>query len=295
MRINYSNNGQEYFNRTCPYCKESVTLHRSNNNAVMFDKQIYHLDCFLKSKSIQKKCKNCKHTTYFKTLEDIEREQMVFYQGLYYCNECFADLCKDGINRRSKKWINANANFDKYLQTANDQLSELLAKKIKSYGSIDRLKEDAEKYAEFIFAEYDVNDFIRESYGVIDTSNIYVRHLKPLYTGTSKKYVDVQIPPQYLIEMWRTKISYLQKIYQRNIANGKEFTPTQRVLYDLAVLVGKYESFLEWKNKQIVLESNTSDNGKCEYKEKIDYTNIRPTKSSECVEDIDDILNDIFN
>ena len=95
--------------------------------------------------------------------------------------------------------------------------------------------------------------------------------------------------------MWRTKISYLQKIYQRNIANGKEFTPTQRVLYDLAVLVGKYESFLEWKNKQIVLENNTIGNEKCECKDKIDYTNIRPTKSSEGVEDIDNILNDIFN
>lgn len=295
MRIINKGKGQEYFNRTCPYCKESVTLHRSNNNAVMFDKQIYHLDCFLKSKSIQKKCKSCKHITYFKTHEDVEREKMVFYQGSYYCNECFTKLCKDGINRRSKKWTNANANFDKYLQTANDQLSELLAKKIKSYGSIDQLKEDAEKYAEFIFAEYDVNDFIRESYEVIDTSNIYVRHLKPLYNGTSKKYVDVQIPPQHLIEMWRTKISYLQKIYQRNIANGKEFTPTQRVLYDLAVLVGKYESFLEWKNKQIVLESDAGDSEKCEHKDKIDYTNIKPKKSSECVEDIDDILNDIFN
>lgn len=295
MRINHTNNGQEYFNRTCPYCKENVVLRRSNNNVVMFDKQIYHLDCFLKSKSIQKKCKNCKHTTYFKTFEDIEREQMVFYQGAYYCNECFMELCKDGINRRSKKWTNANANFDKYLQTANDQLSELLTKKIKSYGSIEQLKEDAEKYAEFVFAEYDVNDFIRENYGVIDTSNIYVRHLKPLYSGTSKKYVDVRIHPQHLIEMWRTKISYLKKIYQRNIANGKEFNPTQRVLYDLAVLVGKYESFLEWKNKQIVLENDAGDSEKREYKDKIDYSNIKPTKSSESIEDIDDILNDIFN
>ena len=295
MRIQYTNHGQEYFNRTCPYCKESVTLCRSSKNAVMFDKHIYHLDCFLKSKRIQKKCKKCQQVTYFEKLEDIENEKMVFYQGSYYCYDCFTELCKDGMKRHSKKWKNANDNFEKYIQTAKNQLCELLQKKIKSYGSIEQLKEDAEKYVEYVLTEHEVDDFIQENYGVINVSDIYMRHLRPLYNGTSQKYPDIQIPPQHLLEMWRTKISYLRKVYKKNIANGNEFTPTRHVLYDLAILVSKYESFLEWKNKQVALEAHVDDSDKDENINKIDYSSIKPTKLSESIEDIDDILNDIFN
>lgn len=55
MIIRNDKNGQEYFNRTCPYCKENVRLYRSLNDAIMFDKNIYHTDCFLESKNKFKK------------------------------------------------------------------------------------------------------------------------------------------------------------------------------------------------------------------------------------------------
>ena len=52
MIIRNDKNGQEYFNRTCPYCKENVRLYRSLNDAVMFDKNKQDTDCFLESKQI---------------------------------------------------------------------------------------------------------------------------------------------------------------------------------------------------------------------------------------------------
>ena len=290
MVIRYDENGQKYFNRTCLYCKENVRLYRFPNDAVMFDKNIYHTNCFLKSKQIQKKCKNCKRTISFQTLEDVENTAMVFYQGSYYCNKCFSELC----SQKTKKWKNAKANFDKYICTAKDQLKNLIIKKINSYGDIDLLKKQAEHYVETVFIEHDINSFICTNYGIIDISNFYIRHLKPLYNGTSNKYSGVKIPPQHLIEMWRTKIKYLNKVYQKNINKGKKFTPTQRALYDLAILVGKYEGFLEWKNKQTALENNMS-NTEIITNTKIDYSKIKPVKSSENIEDIDDILNDLFN
>ncbi len=290
MIIRNDKNGQEYFNRTCPYCKENVRLYRSLNDAVMFDKNIYHTDCFLESKQIQKKCKKCKRTISFQTLDDIENTAMVFYQGSYYCNKCFLELC----SQKTKKWKNAKANFDKYVCTAKDQLKNLLIKKFDSYGDINQLKKQADHYVETVFIEHDINSFICTNYGIIDVSNFYIRYLKPLYNGTLNKYPGVSIPPKHLIEMWRTKISYLNKVYQRNINKGKKFTPTQHALYDIAILIGKYEGFLEWKNKQLTLENSVGEIKSVRSK-KIDYTKIKPAKSSENIENIDDILNDIFN
>lgn len=290
MIIRNDKNGQEYFNRTCPYCKENIRLYRSLNDAVMFDNNIYHTDCFLKSKQIQKKCKKCKHVISFQTFKDVESTKMVFYQSSYYCNKCFSELC----SQKTRKWKNAKINFDKYVYTASEQLKKLLNKKIDSYGDINQLKKQADRYVETVFIEHDINSFICTNYGIIDISNFYIRYLKPLYNGTSNKYPEVKIPPQHLIEMWRTKIKYLNKVYQKNINKGKKFTPTQRALYDLAILVCKYEGFLEWKNKQTALENNMN-NTETIKNTKIDYSKIKPVKSSEDIEDIDDILNDIFN
>ena len=64
--------GQEEFNRTCPYCKRSVTLYRGDNEAVFFDNKVYHTDCYMKSKSVQKKCKCCKKIMHFASEADVE-------------------------------------------------------------------------------------------------------------------------------------------------------------------------------------------------------------------------------
>ena len=58
MRI-YSDNGTEYFNRICPYCKENVHIYRNGNKAILFDDKVYHFECFKKMKQVHKKCKNC--------------------------------------------------------------------------------------------------------------------------------------------------------------------------------------------------------------------------------------------
>ena len=96
MRITYNEEkGQEQFNRTCPYCKKDVTLYRSGNDAVFFDGKVYHTDCYLKSKSVERKCKNCKKVMHFSSNEDVLKKKVYYYMGSFYCQDCFENLCND--------------------------------------------------------------------------------------------------------------------------------------------------------------------------------------------------------
>lgn len=298
MKIYQSADGQEYFNRSCPYCKESVKLVRTNNNnAIMFDNQMYHKDCYIKSKSIRRICKSCKKEMYFSSVEDWEMNPFVLYQGSNYCMNCFQELCTDGIKRKSRKWKNAKNNIDKYIDNAKKSIMDALSKRKLSEDYLEKYQKEADEYAHYVFTEHDVNELIQTEYRIVNTSQIYCDFLRPLYQGRSEKYKDYKIPPDHLLEMWRTKLPYLKKVYQKNIEKGKEFTPTQHVLYDIAILVKRYEGFLEWKNKQKVLESNVTNTIKETPKHSINYKKIKPQKQIENIgeDDIDSVLNDIFD
>ncbi|MBC5688090.1 hypothetical protein H8S37_03970 [Mediterraneibacter sp. NSJ-55] len=288
MKIQIDDNGIEYFNRVCPYCKEDVRINRSNNKAVMFDNKVYHFECFSRMKQIHKKCKNCNKIFSFQNEEEIN---MLRYQNGFYCAECFKKLCDDGIVKKSKKWMNAHDNIEIYRKNARDNICEALKKKRNSASLISTMRDSLTSYAATIFAEYDVNNLIRANYNLQDVSVFYMRYLQPLYKGESKKYVSVKIPPVHLLEMWRTKLPYLTKLYQKQVAKGKEFSEVGRVVYDLSILVNKYEDFLEWKEKQRALEyektiiENTPINVK----------NIKPSVSAEGNNDVSEVLDDIFS
>lgn len=296
MRIIYNEDkGQDQFNRTCPYCKKSVELFRSgNDNAILFDKKVYHTKCFLKSKSVEKKCKNCKKTMHFSS-DDVLDSKVYYYMGSYYCKECFENLCNNGIQKKSKKWKAAYDNKDLYLEDAHNQLFGLLKKRKSDKHSIVIGGFDLNEYVENVFAEHDINEFLKENYNVSTQSGFYHRYLQPLYQGTSNKYEGIKIPASHLLEMWKTKLPSFRRQYQKRIQQGKSFTNVQLAAYDLAILISKYESFLSWKQKQKALEQD-------QYKEdqnqnqKINYQvlNLANKKKNNDTE-INNILGDIFD
>ena len=295
MRITYNEEkGQEQFNRTCPYCKKNVILYRSGNNAVFFDGKVYHTDCYLKSKSVERKCKNCKKVMHFNSNEDVLNQKVYYYMGSFYCKNCFEDLCHDGIQRKSKKWISAFDNKDLYLVDAQNKLLDLLKAKSPSHQKMLTGKFDLDDYVAKIFAEHDVNEFLKENYNIPTSSGFYHRYLQPLYQGTSTKYPDIKIPAIHLLEMWKTKLPSFQKQYQKRIQQGKSFSNVQLAAYDLAILISKYDSFLTWKNKQKVLESE-KQNESIDVKSTINYRLLKPKQNIEKDStDINNILHDIF-
>ena len=177
------------------------------------------------------------------------------------------------------------------------QIDSLLSRKHNKYTDLQEMEESLLTYVSEVFDEYDVNEFLRENYKIQDINAFYTRYLKPLYHGTYKKYEDLIILPSHLLEMWKTKIGTLNKMYQRNIKNGKSFTVTQHLAYDLAVLIGKYDSFLEWKNKQKVLEHDVTQMAS-DQSYITTSVNIPPAhykKANSNHDELEEIITDIFN
>lgn len=72
--------------------------------------------------------------------------------------------------------------------------------------------------------------------------------------------------------------------------------PTHQVNYDLAVLVGKYDSYLRWKEKQKLNEVDKKNNEKFA-KSFVETNNITTQKTVVTAtqdDNMDDILSDIF-
>ena len=69
----------------------------------------------------------------------------------------------------------------------------------------------------------------------------------------------IPIPACDLLEMWKKKKTFLTKVYQKNLSENKTFSPENRIYYDLAILINKYNSFLKWKEEQSILENKPSE------------------------------------
>lgn len=294
MRIVYNEiKGQDEFNRTCPYCKKSVALSRGNNDAVFFDNKVYHVDCYMKSKSVQRKCKCCKKMMQFSSESDVENSCVYYYMGSYYHKDCFDNLCEDGIHRNSVKWRNASKNKQLYRDDAKNNLLNLLKQRELNDEKIKHGKNDLNDYVANVFAEHDVNEFLKANYDIPTSGSFFHRYLQPLYQGTSSKYEDIKISAVHLLEMWNTMMPVFVKKHQKRLEQGKSFTNIQRAAYDLAILVSKYDSFLSWKNKQKVLEIDQEEMKKS-IDNNINYHTIK-SQHSEHTTEIDGVLKDIFD
>lgn len=216
----------------------------SLDDILMFDGRFYHEKCFFKMKAIKKKCAHCHKDIAIPN----NLKECILYDNRYYHFDCFLEECHD---RNTAKWKNALSCIDDYKAEAEGALLLLLEQRRFDKKSIDQYKNDAMVAAEKWFAEADVNAFIRECYGV---QNVPWTRLAQVYNGTFRKGV-MPIPASHLFEMWKKKMPFLKKIYQKNILQGKQFEPEQRIIYDLAILVGKYDSFLKWKKEQTILAS----------------------------------------
>lgn len=92
---------------------------------------------------------------------------------------------------------------------------------------------------DWIYAQYDVS-FL--------PTYVFV-NLDKVYKGTYKN-LNKPIPVEELFDMWQRKIDYLNQLAAYNESIGKTMTSAERVLYDLAVLLAKYDGYCNWKARQ---------------------------------------------
>lgn len=170
---------------------------------------------------------------------------------------------------------------EKRIRSENDL--EIVRKKILSKNRENNRKENLNRLIKYLIDTYNVSSF----------PNYFYTRLAQINNGTFKG-VKVGIPYEDLLDMFKRKQKNLDNIAFRNKKIGKDMVGINRINYDLAILINKYDEYLEWKNKQNVLSSSTSTS-KQETKEiKIDYSKFKTNNEDGNNIDIGDILDDIY-
>lgn len=136
--------------------------------------------------------------------------------------------------------------------------------------------------------------FIFDMYEISYLPNYFYIKMDSVYKGTYKN-LNKPVPPEDLLDMWKQKKNYLEKVYEQNRKKGTDIEGINRVNYDLAILLSKYDSYLKWKEQQRIAVAEIEDQKKRNI-EKIEFKDVvrpqRTTKNTDRI-DINSMLDEI--
>lgn len=138
-------------------------------------------------------------------------------------------------------------------------------------------------------------DFLFEMYNISFFPNYFYIKMDSVYKGTYKN-LNRPVPPEDLLDMWRQKRNYLDRVAEQNRKKGTEISGVNRVNYDLAILLSRYDAYLKWKEQQELAVAEVNDSKKRSI-ERIEYTDvIRPSGNKQTNKagiDINSMLDEI--
>lgn len=290
------------FNGLCFVCKTSLNATRNTNNDVLLVKgHLYHRDCYLRTKTITRKCgyKNCQCKKFVGLTDngtrryaqdiDLLKDKFVKFNSKYYHEICFDIQCNTS-NR--VLWKNARLVKDKCIEAGQNDLLELKSQKNISSKQIEEYHKAALDYIENWYIKADINKFILQHYN-INVSQCYYWLLNSIYNGTYKK-IGIAIPPSHLLDMWQRQIGSLDKIYLKNRSKGKISTPESRLMYDIAILVNKYDSYLNWLQKQELLKVEEQNNSQDNFSQITSIVSKNKNKKNHAINSIVADIDEVF-
>ena len=217
---------------------------------------------------ITRKCSICKNPIY---INDTNEDFFITLKNKtksYTHTNCY--IKKQTTKKRSPKTVEE---CQKYIEQCR-QNTKVTEKK----------KSTKNELYEFLFDMYDISYFPQYFYIKMDS----------VYKGTMKN-LNKPVPPEDLLDMWKQKRNYLDKVAEQNRKKGNEISGVNRVNYDLAILLSKYDSYLKWKEQQKIAIAELDESKKRSI-EKIEYTDVvRPkrTGTSNNKVDINSMLDEI--
>ena len=137
------------------------------------------------------------------------------------------------------------------------------------------------KFTDWLYREYEIS-FLPKYFFI---------NLDKVYKGTYKNLTK-PVPVEDLWDMWKRKMPYLQKV-NKNIRMGKKIDGMARINYDMAIVLSKYDSYLEWKEQQqqALLEEARKKEQTVDY-DKV-YNNAQPVSKKNTQINIDSIIDEI--
>lgn len=160
----------------------------------------------------------------------------IYYGNKTYHSSCFIELCNDRIKSKNKKTV----------AKWNDILMNISNIKVLSY----------EHFTEAVIKN-EIYQFILDNYDLTIVPSTVWNKLNSIYKGNYKG-MSVGIPPSHLLDMWKRKIIWLNNIARKNKIKGISMNGDQRIIYDLSILINKYDDYCRWLNNQKLKEHNKS-------------------------------------
>lgn len=213
------------------------------------------------------------------------------------CCEEFFYVKEPKLTIRGYGKVHIDCYKDKLLEKYTE---EYVSNKIEELIKEDLKKKEKKTLDEEIKNKHKIDKENFENY-IKDTYNISLNKMTCIklakINNGEYKGLKEGISYEDLLYMFKTKQKYLISIYQQNISKGKTFKDNQSLFnYDLAIIINKYDSFKQWKEKQKIIQADIKINNQQEKENiKIDYkkVNTRTTNTNEDI-DISDILDDIY-
>lgn len=141
------------------------------------------------------------------------------------------------------------------------------------------IKEQREKEKNSLERQYSIERiyaFIQDNYGISFFPTYFYTKMSNIFNGTYKGLTK-PMEPEDLYDMWIQKINQLDKIAENNRRKGNEITGLGRVNYDLAILLSKYDSYLQWKERQKLALTEVEEKKKTDIN-KVKYEDINRQK-----------------
>lgn len=218
---------------------------------------------------IKRKCGKCGETFY---INKDSINEAVYYDKKTYHIKCFEEIS----DKRAKskdirvypkwRWVSEN---------------------------MSTVKKESYVHLKTAVYKEEIYDFIKDAYDLTVIPTTVWQKISDIYAGTFKGMTE-GIPPEYLLDMWKRKIKMLNGIAEKNSAKGREMSPYNRLNYDLAVLVNKYDSYLKWLEKQKIIQAEMTSEDNENIVRKYIGQNITENNEEAEREDITDLIDDIF-
>ena len=219
-------------------------------------------------RAITRKCSICKEPIY---INDTNEDFFITLKNetkSYTHTNCYIE--KQTTKKRSPKTI--------------EECQEYIEQCRQNTKVTEKRKSTKNELYEFLFDMYDISYFPQYFYIKMDS----------VYKGTMKN-LNKPVPPEDLLDMWKQKRNYLDKVAEQNRKKGNEILGVNRVNYDLAILLSKYDSYLKWKEQQKIAIAELEESKKRSI-ENIEYTDVaRPKRvgASNNKVDINSMLDEI--